>query len=83
MRRRAGGYAHAKQLRRSRKVLKRQRTFLGIVMRELQRKSEEPDFAPDHWKPMSDGRWAMSDLMLWLERAERSRTQQHNDKNKL
>ena len=63
-------------------ILKRQRTVLRIVMREVQRKSEGPDFAPDHPK-------AMSDLVLWLERAkraeraERIRTQQHNDKNKL
>lgn len=76
LRRRAGGYAHAKQFRRLKKVVKRQRTILGIVMREVQRKSEGPDFAPDHPK-------AASDLMMWLERAERIRTQQRNDKNKL
>ena len=76
LRRRAGGYAHAKQFRRLKKVLKRQRTILGIVMREVQRKLEAPDFAPDHPK-------AVSDLMMWLERAERIRTQQRNDKNKL
>lgn len=76
LRRRAGGYAHAKQLRRLKKVLKRQRTILGIVMREVRRKSAAPDFAPDHPK-------AASDLMMWLERAERIRTQQRNDKNKL
>jgi IS5 family transposase len=58
------------------KVLKRQRTILGIVMREVQRKIEAPDFAPDHPK-------AASDLMMWLERAERIRTQQRHDKNKL
>ena len=72
-------------------ILKRQRTVLRIVMREVQLKSEGPDFAPDHPK-------AMSDLVLWLERpkrakaakaakaakrAERIRTQQHNNKNKL
>ena len=59
MRRRAGNYAHAKQLRHLRKILKRQRTILGIVIRELQRKSEGPDFAPDHSKAMSDERWAI------------------------
>jgi IS5 family transposase len=76
LRRRAGGYAHAKQFRRLKKVLKRQRTILGVVMREAQRKIEAPEFAPDHAK-------AVSDLMMWLERAERIRTQQRNDKNKL
>lgn len=76
LRRRAGGYAHAKQFRRLKRVLRRQRTILGIVMREVQRKSAAPDFAPDHPK-------AASDLMMWLERAERIRTQQRHDKNKL
>jgi len=76
LRRRAGGYAHAKQFRRLKRVLKRQRTILGIVMREVQRKLEARDFAPDHPK-------AVSDLMMWLERAERIRTQQRHDKNKL
>jgi len=45
-------------------------------MREVQRKRQAPDFAPDHPK-------AVSDLMMWLERAERIRTQQRFDKNKL
>ena len=76
LRRRAGGYAHAKQFRRLRKVLKRQRTILGIVMREVQRRIESPDFVPDHPK-------ALSDLMMWLERAERIRTQQRNSTDKL
>ena len=38
LRRKAGGYAHAKQFRRLRKTVKRQRTILGVVMREVQRK---------------------------------------------
>jgi IS5 family transposase len=76
LRRRAGGYAHAKQFRRLKKVVKRQRTILGIVMREVQRKRQRPEFAPDSPK-------AVSDLMMWLERAERIRTQQRKDKNKL
>jgi len=41
---RAGGYAHAKQFRRLRKVVKRQRTISGIVMREVQRKLRALDF---------------------------------------
>jgi len=76
LRRRAGGYAHAKQFRRLRKVLKRQRTILGIVIRNVQRRLESADFAPEHPK-------AVSDLMMWLERAERIRTQQRNGTNKL
>ena len=73
---RAGGYAHAKQFRRLKGVLKRQRTILGIVMREVQRKMQGAGFSPDQPK-------AVSDLSMWLERAERIRTQQRADKNKL
>lgn len=76
LRRRAGGYAHAKQFKRLRKVVKRQRTILGIVMREVKRKIEASGFVPQHPK-------ALSDLLLLLERAERIRTQQRHDKNKL
>ena len=76
LRRKAGGYAHAKQFRRLKRVVKRQRTTLGIVMREVQRKLEAPGFVALNAK-------AMSDLTKWLERAERIRTQQRNDKNKL
>jgi IS5 family transposase len=72
----AGGYAHAKQFRRLQRVLKRQRTILGIVIREVQRKMQSADFAPAHPK-------ATSDLGLWLERATRIQTQQRNSKNKL
>ena len=76
LRRRAGGYAHAKQFRRMKKVVKRQRTILGIVMREVQRKSKLFGLVPEHPK-------VLSDLLVLLERAERIRTQQRNDKNKL
>jgi IS5 family transposase len=38
LKRRACGYAHAKQFRRLRRVLERQCTVLGIVMREVERK---------------------------------------------
>ena len=76
LRRKAGGYAHAKQFRRLKRVVKRQRTILGIVMREVQRKLEEPGFVALNAK-------ALSDLTMWLERAERIRTQQRHDKKKL
>lgn len=72
----AGGYAHAKQFRRLQRVLKRQRTILGIVIREVQRKMQGEGFAPEHPK-------AVSDLSMWIERAERIRTQQRHSKNKL
>ncbi|MDI1260953.1 IS5 family transposase [Aquabacterium sp.] len=86
LRRKAGGYAHAKQFKRLRKTVKRQRTILGVVMREVQRKLEADRAAvaaggaPVH-QPHDPK--ALSDLALWLERAERIRTQQRNSKNKL
>ena len=86
LRRKAGGYAHAKQFRRLRKTVKRQRTILGVVMREVQRKLDADKAAlgaggaPAH-EPGSPK--AISDLTMWLERAERIRTQQRHDKNKL
>lgn len=76
LKRKAGGYAHAKQFRRLKKAVKRQRTILGIVMREAERKSKAPEFVPAHPK-------ALSNLLVLLERAERIRTQQRPDKNKL
>ena len=86
LRRKVGGYAHAKQFKRLRKTVKRQRTILGVVMREVQRKlgahraavaaggasATEPDCPK-----------ALSDLAMWLQRAERIHAQQRNTKNKL
>ena len=86
LRRKAGGYAHAKQFRRLKRIVKRQRTILGVVMREVQRKQGADrqaiaaGGAPAH-EP--NGPTAISDLMMWLERAKRIRTQQRVDKNKL
>jgi len=76
LRRKAGGYAHAKQFRRLKRTVKRQRTILGIVMREVQRKRQAPEFAPLNAK-------ALSDLTMLMERAERIRTQKRHDKKKL
>lgn len=76
LRRKAGGYAHAKQFRRLKRTVKRQRTILGILMREVRRKLGSPEFAATNAK-------ALSDLRMWLERAERIRTQRTHDKNKL
>ena len=74
LRRKAGGYAHAKQFRRLRKTVKRQRTILGSVLREIQRKlgSANTEF------PATIAR-----LQTLMVRAERIRTQQPKDKNKL
>jgi IS5 family transposase len=81
LRRRAGGYAHAKQFRRLKKTVKRQRTILGVVMREVQRKLDAQAQGGSGIAPASPK--AISDLQMWLERAERIRTQQRHDKNKL
>jgi IS5 family transposase len=86
LRRKAGGYAHAKQFKRLRKTVKRQRTILGVVMREVQRKQGADQAtvaaggAPAH---EASSPKALSDLATLLERAERIRTQQRNTKNKL
>lgn len=74
LRRKAGGYAHAKQFRRLRKVLKRQRTVLGILLREVERKREGA--AP----PLPA---ALARLDTIRQRADRIRTQRPKDKNKL
>ena len=57
--RRVGGYAHAKQFKRMQRVLRRQRTLLGRVIRDMTRKlGSVRDVARET-------------LLLWLERAER------------
>lgn len=71
LRRQAGGYAHAKQFKRLRRVLKRQRTVLGRLLRDVQRQLAGASEA------------AKAALSPWLERAERLHQQQPKDKNKL
>jgi IS5 family transposase len=88
LRRKAGGYAHAKQFKRLALVVKRQRTILGVVMREVQRKLDAltqangDDDEPGAGPGATSGK-SVSDVMMWLERAERIHTQRRNDKNKL
>jgi IS5 family transposase len=74
LRRKAGGYAHAKQFKRLRKVVKRQRTILGIVLREVERKMQQAVDA----SPLT-----LHSLRELMQRAERIRTQRPKDKNKL
>ena len=86
LRRKAGGYAHAKQFKRLRKTVKSHRTILGVVIREVQRKlgSDQAAMAAGGAPANEPGcPKALSDLAMWLERAERIRTQQRNSKNKL
>jgi IS5 family transposase len=74
LRRKAGGYAHAKQFKRLRRTIKRQRTILGIVLREVKRKLATAS---------SESPGTLVRLNTLLERAERIRTQRPKDKNKL
>lgn len=74
LRRKAGGYAHAKQFKRLRRTVKRQRTILGIVLREIHRKLATAT---------TESPAALARLATLLERAECIRTQQPQDKNKL
>ena len=69
----AGGYGHAKQYRRLRGVVKRQRTILGRVLREIERKREQATASP----------LALTRLKTLMERAEGLRTQRPKDKHKL
>ena len=86
LRRKAGGYAHAKQFKRLRKTVKRQRTILGVVMREVQRVlAADKAAVAAGGTPANEASSpkALSDLATLLERAERIRTQQRDTKNKL
>jgi IS5 family transposase len=75
-RRRAGGYAHTRQFKRLHRVLKRQRTVLGILLREVQR-----NLAGAALHTIDAAR--LSRLTTVLERAERLRVQKPRDKDKL
>ena len=86
LRRKAGGYAHAKQFRRLRRTVKRQRTILGVVLREAQRKLDaqmQAIAAGGRPEREPSGPTALAELQMWLGRAERIHTQQRHDKNKL
>jgi IS5 family transposase len=68
LRRRAGGYAHARQFKRLHRVLRRQRVILGRLLRDVERKITE-NTAPG--------------LKTWMERAWRIQQQRPHDSNKL
>jgi IS5 family transposase len=70
-RRKAASYAHAKQFKRLKKTLKRQRTILGSLLREVRRKMD------------GLAELARQQLSVWLERADRIHAQRPHDKNKL
>ena len=66
-----GRYAHAQQLKRARKETRKLRTYLGRVMRDIQRKAAARGLESD------------PQLSQYLERAARIYGQQRQDKHKL
>ena len=64
---RVGRYAHAQQFKRMRRSLKKQRTYLGRLLRDIRRKVTHPD----------------PELETLLQLCERLHAQERSDKNKL
>jgi transposase, IS5 family len=77
LKRKAGGYAHAKQFKRLKRTVKRQRTMVGKLIREVRRQLSLGAFG------LAATPTALAALSTLLERADRIRTQQPKDKNKL
>jgi IS5 family transposase len=71
LKRRAGGYAHAKQYKRMHKVLRRQRTILGRVMRDIENQLQKT------------GVTDCAKFEAIKAKAVRIQTQQRADKDKL
>ncbi len=69
--RKAGRHAHARQFKRLRRVLRRQRTVLGRVIRDIRQQLDRLQGT------------AREQMQVWLARAERIFSQQPKDKNKL
>ena len=63
----AGRYAHARQFKRMRRQLRKLRTYVGRMIRDIRRKTTDMD----------------EELATLLDRADRVRCQQPKDKNKL
>jgi transposase, IS5 family len=63
-----------------RRTVKRQRTILGALMRDARRGLESISQGAAQHEPTA---LAITELMKWLQRAERIRTQQRHSKNKL
>src|SRR5690606_39128826 len=69
--RKAGRHAPARQFKRMCRVLRRQRTLLGRVIRDIGRQLDQlPETAREQ-------------MQVWLARAERIRSQHPKDTNKL
>lgn len=74
LRRKAGGYAHARQYRRLKKTVRRQRTIVAKLMREIERKMASV---------VASTPQALQGLRTVLQRAARVVTQQPKDARKL
>ena len=74
LRRKSGGYAHAKQYRRLKKVVRRQRTIVAKLVREIERKMASV---------VASTPQALQGLRTILERVTRVVRQQPKDKGKL
>jgi len=74
LKRKAGGYAHAKQFRRLKHTLRRQRTIVGKLIREIERKMALTTTASPQ---------ATQGMRVLLERAHRIASQRPKDHDKL
>ena len=77
LKRKAGGYAHAKQFKRLHRAVKRQRTIIGKLIRAVRSQLGLGAFN------LETAPTTLAALNTLLERADRIRTQQPKDKNKL
>ena len=77
LKRKAGGYAHAKQFKRLHRTVKRQRTIVGKLIREVRKQLSAGAISSSATPTM------LAALYTLLERADRIRTQQPQGKNKL
>ena len=77
LRRKAGGYAHARQFKRLARAIKRQRTILGKLIREVRGKLAVGPINP------GTSPHRLSSLTTFLERADRIGAQKRTDNNKL
>ena len=77
LKRKAGGYAHAKQFKRLHRTVKRQRTIVGKLIREVRKQLSAGAISSSATPTM------LAALYTLLGRADRIRTQQPQDRNKL
>ena len=83
LKRKAGGYAHAKQFKRRPRTVKRQRTIVGKLIREVRSRLRTGAFNAAVAPTTGAGLGPLAALIILLERADRIRTQQPKDNNKL